>query len=45
MADDHVGRHSGSGSYIQGSTHNHANEGKTHNLLWMLSSVLAVLLV
>jgi len=36
-------RHAGSWSYIQGSTHNHENEGNTHNLGWMLYSVYAVL--
>jgi len=43
MAVDRVGRYAGSGSYIQGSTRNHVNEGKTHNLGWMLYSVYAVL--
>jgi len=36
-------RHAGSCSYIQGSTRNHENEGKTNNLGWMLYSVCAVL--
>jgi len=43
MAVDCIGRHAGSGSYIQGSTCNHKNEGKTNNLGWMLYSVYAVL--
>ena len=43
MAVDRVGRYAGSGSYIQGSTRNHVNEGKTNNLGWMLYSVCAVL--
>jgi len=42
---DHVGRYAGSWSHIQGSTPNHENEGKTHNLGWMLNSVYAVLSV
>jgi len=45
MAVDRVGRHAGSWSYIQGSTRNHQNEGKTNNLGWMLYSVYAVLSV
>ena len=43
MAVDGVGRYAGSWSYIQGSTCNHENEGKTNNLRWMLYSVYAVL--
>jgi len=43
MAVDCVGRHAGSGSYIQGSTCNHENEGKTNNVGCMLYSVYAVL--
>jgi len=43
MAVDHVGRHAGSWSYIQRWTCNDENEGKTHNLWWMLYSVYAVL--
>jgi hypothetical protein len=43
MAVDLVGRHGGSRNYIQGSTCNHGNEGKTNNLGWMLYSVCAVL--
>jgi len=43
MAVDCLGRHSGSCSYIQWSTSNHENEGKTNNLGWMLYSVYAVL--
>jgi len=43
MAVDHVGRHPGSWSYIQGSTRNHENEWKTNNLGCMLYSVYAVL--
>jgi len=45
MAVDRVGRHTGSWCYIQGSTRNHGNEGKTNNLGWMLYSVYAVLSV
>jgi len=45
MAVDHVERHTGSGSYIQGSTRNHANEGKTNNGVWVLYSVYSVLSV
>jgi len=45
MAVDRVGRHASSWSYIQGSTCNHENEGKTNNLGWMLYSVYAVLSV
>jgi len=37
------GGHAGSCSYIQGSTRNHENVGKTNNLGWMLYSVYAVL--
>jgi len=44
-AVERVGRHTGSCSYIQGSTLNHENEGKTKNLGWMLYSVYAVLSV
>jgi len=36
---DHIGRHAGSVRYIQGSTCNHENEGKTNNLEWVLYSV------
>ena len=36
-------RHAGSWSYLQGSTRNRENEGKTYNLGWMLYSVYAVL--
>jgi len=36
MAVDHVGRHAG--SYIQGSTRNHENDGKTNNLGWNSST-------
>jgi len=43
IAVDCVGRYAGSGSYLQGSTRNHENEGKTNNLRWMLDSVYAVL--
>jgi len=43
MAVDRVGRYAGSWSYIQGSTSNHENEGKTNNRGWMLYSVDAVL--
>jgi len=43
MAVDRAGRYAGSWSYIQGSTPNHENEGKTNNLGWMLYSVYAVL--
>jgi len=43
MVVDHVGRPAGDRSYIQGSTRNHENEGKTHTLGWMLYSVYAVL--
>ena len=45
MAVDRAGRHAGSWSYIQGSTCNHEDEGKTNNLRWMLYSVYAVLSV
>jgi len=45
MAVDRVGRHAGSWSYIQGSTCNHENEGKTNYLGWMLHSVYAVFCV
>jgi len=43
MAIDCEGRHAGSSSYIQGSTHNDENEGNKNNLEWMLYSVYAVL--
>jgi len=43
MAVDRVGRYAGIWCYIQGSTRNHENEGKTNNLGWMLYSVYAVL--
>jgi len=43
VAVDHVGRHAGSWSYMQGSTRNHENEGKTNNLGWMPNAVYAVL--
>jgi len=43
MAVDGVGRHAGSWCDIQGSTPNHENEAKTHNLGWMLYSVYVVL--
>jgi len=43
MAVDLEGRYTGSGSYFQGSTRNHENEGKTNNLGWMLYTVYAVL--
>jgi len=33
MVVNRVGRHTRSRSYIQGSTHNHENDGKTNNLL------------
>jgi len=39
MAVDRVGRYAGSGSYTQGSSCNHEDEGKTNNLGWMLYSV------
>jgi len=42
-AVDCVGRYAGRSSYIHGSTPDHENEGKTHNLGWMLYSVYAVL--
>jgi len=42
MAVDRVWRHARSWSYIQGSTRNHENAGKTNNL-WVLYSVYAVL--
>jgi len=41
MAVDRVGRHAGSWSYIQGSTRNHKDEGKSNNLGCMLYSVFA----
>jgi len=43
MVVDRVGRYAGSGSYIQGSTRNHENEGKTNNLQCMLYPEYAVL--
>jgi len=43
VAVDLVGRHARSWSYIQGSTRNRENEGKTDNLGFMLCSVYAVL--
>jgi len=43
MAVDRVWRYAGSWSYIQWSTRNHVNEGKTNNLGWMLYLVYAVL--
>ena len=43
MAVDHAGRQARSWSYIQGSTCDHENKGKTNNLGWMLYSVDAVL--
>jgi len=39
VAVNSVGRHDGRCYYIQGSTCNHGNEGKMHNLWWMLYSV------
>jgi len=45
MAVDCIGWHTGSKSYIQGSTRNCDNEGKTNNRGWMLYSVYAVLSV
>ena len=42
MAVDRVGRHAGSCSYIQGSTHNHENKVNTNNLGCMRYSVYAV---
>jgi len=39
VAVDLVGRHAG--SYIQGSTSNRENDGKTDHLGWMLYSVYA----
>jgi len=44
-AVDRVGRYAGSRSYIEGSTFNHENEGKTNNLGSILYSVYAVLSV
>jgi hypothetical protein len=38
-----MGRHAGSSSYIQGSTRNHENEGKTNNLGWMVYSMYGIL--
>jgi len=43
MAVDHVGTHTRSCCYIQGSTPIHENETKTNNLGWMLYLVYAVL--
>jgi len=40
---DLLGRHVWSWRFIQGSTHNCENDGKTDNLWWMLYSVYAVL--
>jgi len=40
---DLVGRHAG--SYTEGSTRNHVNDGKTNNLGWMLYPVYAVVSV
>jgi hypothetical protein len=42
MAVNLVRRHAGSWSYIQGSTHNCENEGKTYNLEWIQYTVYAV---
>jgi hypothetical protein len=42
MAVDDVGRYPTIRSHIQGSTRNHENEEKIHNLVWMLCSVYAV---
>ena len=42
MAVARVGSYAGSWSNIQGSTRNHENEGKTHNLGWMLYWVYAL---
>jgi hypothetical protein len=42
MAVDCVGRHARSWSYIQVTTCNHQNDGKTNNLGWMLYAVYAV---
>ena len=41
VAVDVVGRNDRSWCYIQGSTHNHQNEGKTNNLGWGLYSAYA----
>ena len=43
VAVDLTERYAGSWSYIQGSTRNRENEGKTDNLGWMLYSVYTVL--
>jgi len=43
MEVERVGRHPGSETYIQGSTHDHENEGKTNNIGWMMYSVYALL--
>jgi hypothetical protein len=45
VAVDLVGRHAGSRSYIQGSTRNCQNQGKTDNLGIMQYSLNAVLVV
>jgi len=45
MAVAHVGRHARSWTYIQGSTCNQQNEGKSNDLRCMLYSVYAVLSV
>jgi len=42
MAVNRIGRQAGSCSYIEGSTRNHGNEGKSNNLRCMLYSVYAV---
>jgi hypothetical protein len=42
MAVDRVERHAGIGSYIQWSTCNHENEGKTNNLGYSVYAVLGV---
>jgi hypothetical protein len=41
MAVDHEGRQTGSGNFIQGSTCDYDNGGKTNNVAWMLYSVYA----
>jgi hypothetical protein len=43
VAGDLVGRHAGSRLYIQGSTRNRQNEGKTDNLGMVQYSLYAVL--
>jgi len=45
MTVDRIGRHARNWSYIQGSTRNHENEGKTNNVRCMLYSLYAVLSV